>query len=101
MTRTLSELREIAEYKSKLFASEGDEYVASMMYDEAFNTQVALALLGCAEALQSIASKGKLRHENEEYWLKINHAQCATVLATDTKIARGALSKLEAAGVTV
>lgn len=43
------------------------------------------------EALTAIASLDKKKHEKEEYWLKITHEQCATVLATDTKIARKAL----------
>jgi hypothetical protein len=42
-------------------------------------------------ALDSIASINKPRHETEEYWLNVPHAQCAIVLATDTKIAREAL----------
>jgi len=46
------------------------------------------------EALESIASKHRDRHDTEEYWMKIKHEQCATVLATDTKIARNALSKI-------
>lgn len=44
------------------------------------------------QALESIASNHRPRHSEEEYWQKINHEQCATVLATDTKIAREALS---------
>jgi len=53
MTRTLSELREVAEDESKLFASEGDEYVSSMIYDEAFNPQVVLALLDVVKMADS------------------------------------------------
>jgi regulator of replication initiation timing len=45
------------------------------------------------EALESIASKHRPRHEKEGYWLAIDHASCATVLATDTKIARNALKE--------
>lgn len=47
------------------------------------------------EALESISSKHKPRHETKEYWLSISHEQCAEVLATDTKIARAALGVKE------
>lgn len=43
------------------------------------------------EAIGAISSPNKNRHEKEEYWLGVGHVQCATVLATDTKIARNAL----------
>jgi predicted nuclease with TOPRIM domain len=55
-------------------------------YDELKDENIKLK-----EALESIASKHKPKHAKEEYWLKISHEQCATVLATDTKIARNAL----------
>lgn len=46
------------------------------------------------EALESIASKNKPRHDSEEYWRKISHESCAAVLAEDTRIAREALAKI-------
>src|SRR5258708_1335557 len=49
-------------------------------------------------ALTSIASVYKKRHAEEEYWLKIEHEHCATVLATDTKIARECLSRCKEMG---
>jgi hypothetical protein len=45
------------------------------------------------EALTTIASQHRPRHATEEYWNKVSHEQCATVLATDTKIAREALAQ--------
>lgn len=48
-----------------------------------------------AGALTTIASVHKPRHSQEEYWISISHKQCATVLATDTKIAREALAEFE------
>ena len=50
------------------------------------------ALRALVESSEAISSKDKPRHETEEYWQKISHEQCATVLATDTKIARKALA---------
>lgn len=47
------------------------------------------------EPLESIASLHKPNHDTEEYWLTVLHARCATVLATDTKIARNALKKAQ------
>lgn len=47
------------------------------------------------EALESIASQHKPRHDTAEYWLGINHEQCAEVLETDTKIARQALERIK------
>jgi hypothetical protein len=49
------------------------------------------------DALETIASEHKPRHETEEYWTKIDHSQCAVVLATDTKIARKALTEIRQA----
>lgn len=43
------------------------------------------------EALTSIASPHKPRHDSEEYWAGFDAKTLATVLATDTKIARNAL----------
>ena len=48
------------------------------------------------EALVSIASVHRQRHSEEEYWLKVKHEDCATVLATDTKISRNALQTINA-----
>jgi len=56
----------------------------------------AALLKEAEEALASIASLEKLRQDQEKYWLGISHKQCATVLATDTKIAREALAKIRA-----
>lgn len=57
--------------------------------------EVVLSLLDdndrMRKALEIIASSHRPHHDTEEYWNKVNHAQCATVLATDTKIARAAL----------
>jgi hypothetical protein len=50
---------------------------------------------GLYEALTSIASEHKKRHDQEEYWLHLDHERCATVLATDTKIARQALKAFD------
>lgn len=47
------------------------------------------------EALESISSKHKTRHSEESYWQEISHKQCAEVLATDTKLARKTLAKVD------
>lgn len=47
-----------------------------------------IRLRSAEAALKIIASTHRPRHDTEEYWLKINHEQCAVVLVTDTKIAR-------------
>jgi len=64
----------------------------------AFNPQTVLSLLSdlekCVEALTSIGSVHKPKHASEEYWTKVGIEQCATVLATDTKISRSVLSSL-------
>ena len=43
------------------------------------------------EALESISSKNKPRHDDAKYWQAISREQCAEVLANDTRIARQAL----------
>lgn len=43
------------------------------------------------EALESIASKNKPRHDDAKYWQAISREQCAEVLANDTRIARQTL----------
>lgn len=50
------------------------------------------------DALVCISSKDKPRHEQEEYWIKLSHERCATVIATDTKIARQTLQEIEKIG---
>jgi hypothetical protein len=45
-------------------------------------------------ALETLASSHKPRHDKEEYWNAIPYEVRSTVLATDTKIAREALTKL-------
>ena len=47
------------------------------------------------EGLTCIASKHKPKHDTEEYWLSLTIEECATVLATDTKIARQLLKQIE------
>lgn len=48
-----------------------------------------------SDALTVISSEHKPRHETEDYWLSISHEQCATVLATDTKLARNAITRIQ------
>lgn len=82
-----------------------EKYLKAMEFDEQgisrstrARTQALTKAVGkCIEALTSIASEHKPSTETEEHWLKKSHEDCAMVLATDTKIARNALNKLEAA----
>lgn len=60
--------------------------------------QLCDALEMAIEALKSISSEHKPRHIKEEYWMAVDHASCATVLATDTLIARNAIRKLRGEG---
>lgn len=46
------------------------------------------------EALTSIASLHRSKHDTEEYWMKLKKEGLACVLATDTKIARNALKEI-------
>lgn len=55
---------------------------------------LAAKLEKAREALKSVASKNKPRHESHEYWLGISHTSCAEVLANDTKLARQTLAEL-------
>lgn len=62
-------------------------------YIEGFDANMEI-ILGLVEALSSIASVHKPSQNTEEYWQQITHESCATVLATDTTIARATLQKL-------
>lgn len=46
-------------------------------------------------AIKCIAAEHRHRQETEEYWLDLDQVFCATVLATDIKIARNALAAVE------
>lgn len=73
-----------------------DGIVEGAQWQSAKDQRIILALAAQLEnvvgALGSIASAHKPSHDTEEYWLKREHEACATVLATDTKIARNALT---------
>lgn len=56
-----------------------------------FNPLIDIAI-DMARALEIISSSHRPRHSKEKYWLSLSIEKCAVVLATDTKIARQALS---------
>lgn len=65
---------------------------AGSQHDIDFVHALIDSLCELREALTSIASAHHPSDDTEERWLKRTHEQCATVLATDTKIARNALA---------
>lgn len=83
----LKKLKDRIKYLENCLKNETEKF-----HKETLNTSKLITRMRkLTEALTAIASLDKKKHEKEEYWLKITHEQCATVLATDTKIARKAL----------
>jgi len=98
---TLSKLKELAEMELVEFNKGPNTWVPEAEYDEGFNPKAVLALLECVEALVSIACISKSKQNETAYWLGTNHEMCASVLTTDTVIAREAITALEKAGVVL
>lgn len=87
--KELKRLAEGADAKNNPFDDSGE------MYLKALAPVVVLQLIKehqeMREALESIASKNKPRHDDAKYWQAISREQCAEVLANDTRIARQTL----------
>lgn len=88
MSNFADEMREAAGAQCKIGPLQFDGFVRGAQ--AALRSQLVRDM---ATALKSIASEHKPSHAEEEYWTeKRSHEECATVLATDTKIARDALA---------
>lgn len=72
-----------------------EKVIDNANYIAAANPSVVLQLIKehqeMREALESIASKNKPRHDDAKYWQGLSREQCAEVLANDTRIARQTL----------
>jgi hypothetical protein len=73
----------------------GGDSIYEDLFKEGFDANKEI-LLELVEALESIACISKEKQDTQEYWMTVSHDECATVLATDTSIARKTLSKLYA-----